>query len=63
MSDLIKLLATSISAGLLILFFIIYTSDMLFGDITLEDNYKPLWVIIPVMGAVITWLIIKTNKK
>lgn len=52
-----------ITAGLVVLFFIIGVCYIIWGDITNEDNLKPLWVIIPTMGAVLWYLIYKVNKK
>lgn len=47
-SQLIKDIAIWLGIGLVILFVIITGSELLFGDLTNEDSYKPLWVIIPV---------------
>ena len=32
-------------------------SDLLFGDLTETESYKPLWVIVPVMLSVLAYLI------
>lgn len=32
-------------------------SNLLFGDLTETESYKPLWVIIPVMISVLLYLI------
>jgi len=53
----------SIVAGLLILFTIIGLNYLIFGDQTNEDSYKPLIIIVPVMGIMLWYLIYKTSKK
>ena len=41
---------------------IIFFSESIFGDLTNTGSYKPLWVIIPVMVGVFTYLFIKSKK-
>ena len=52
-----------IGVGLAVLFFIIGVIYLIWGDTTTEDSLKPLWVILPCMGAVLAYLIYKTSKK
>ena len=42
---------------------IIFFSETIFGDLTRTGSAKPLWVIIPVMAGVFTYLFIKTEQK
>ena len=40
-------------------FLIIGLNKLIFGDQTNQDSYKPLWIILPIMAAVLTYLILK----
>jgi len=53
----------SILIGLAILLGIVFTSETIFGDLTREDSYKPLWVVVPVFAGVFYWLYRSTKKK
>lgn len=63
MNDIIKKVALSIGIGLVVLLATVFTSEAIFGDLTNTDSYKPLFVIIPVMAGVFTYLFIKTEQK
>jgi len=60
---ILKLIGVSILGGLALLFLIVKLSELFFGDLTNEDSYKPLWVIIPISLIALGWLIYKTLKK
>ena len=51
-----------IATGVAILLFIIGVCYLIWGDTSTEDSLKPLWVILPTMGAVLGYLIYKTSK-
>ena len=48
--------------GLAIFSGIIFTSETIFGDLTETESFKPLIVILPVMGVVLWYLINKFKK-
>ena len=52
-----------IATGVAILLFIIGVCYLIWGDTSTEDSLKPLWVILPTMGAVLGYLIYKTSRK
>lgn len=60
---ILKLIGFSILGGLALLLLITKLSELFFGDLTNEDSYKPLWVIIPIGLTVLGWLVYKTLKK
>jgi hypothetical protein len=62
MEDFIKNNGIVILIGVAILLGVTWLSTALFGDLTSEDSFKPLWVIVPVFVAVIGYLIYQTNK-
>lgn len=63
MTDFFKNNGLPILIGLLILFGVTFLSESIFGDLTREDSYKPLWIILPVFVSVLGYLVYKTNKK
>lgn len=63
MSDLAKTILISIGIGLLVLLTTTFLSETLFGDLTNENSWKPLWVAGPALLAVAGYLIYKTSKE
>ena len=63
MTNIMKKVSISVGIGLVVLLATVFTSEFIFGDLTNTDSYKPLWVIIPVMAGVFTYLFIKTEQK
>jgi len=58
LKELIFKSKTTIIATFAIIFIAtIGLTNLIFGDITQEDNYKPLIVIVPVMVSVLLYLI------
>jgi hypothetical protein len=41
----------------------VWTSEAIFGDLTNSDSFKPLLVIIPIIGIALYFLIKKINGK
>lgn len=48
-----------IAVGVAVLFLIIGLNKLIFGDQTKQDSFKPLWIIIPIMVAIVWYLISK----
>lgn len=46
-----------------IFFCIIFLTETIFGDLTTQDNYKPLVVVLPIMGALLGFLVYKSMKR
>lgn len=63
MTDLVKRLSILIGIGLVILFTIIFLSESIFGDLTEQDSLKPLFVAVPIIAAVMYFIIKQVNKK
>lgn len=65
MTNLLKSLAAIWGIALVVFFLIIGLNYLFFGDQTNQDSIKPLFVIVPVMGAALFTLIkfTKRNEK
>lgn len=65
MTDILKTVTLSILIGVAVLFFLIGVLHLVFGDISQDTSFKPLFVIVPILGALsfifIKWY--KTNNK
>ena len=63
MTEFFKNNGLTILIGVLILLGTVFISESIFGDLTEQDSYKPLYVIVPVFAAVLGYLIYNFNKK
>ena len=61
MNNLLSDLITPIGIGIVVFILLIWLSEKIFGDLTKEDSYKPLVVIVPFMLVILGLLIYCTS--